>query len=61
MLSMKKNLKVNLKSDLNTCNDFVVLGEGVALLHRPAEQTAKRRSPCVTVSEAGSNKSAELC
>ena len=42
----------------NTCNDFAVLREGVKLFHRTAEQTARRRSPCVTVSEAGMNKSA---
>ena len=43
-------------SVLNTCNDFAVLREGVKLFHRMAEQTAKR-SPCVTASEAGTNKS----
>ena len=42
----------------NTCNDFAVLREGVKLFHRTAEQTARRRSPRVTVSEAGMNKSA---
>ena len=43
---------------LNTCNDFAVLREGVKLFHRTAEHIAKRRSPRVTVSEAGTNKSA---
>ena len=46
------------KSVLNTCNEFAVLREGVKLFHRTAEQTAKQQSPCVTVSEAGMNKSA---
>ena len=42
----------------NTCSDFAVLREGVKSFHRTAEQTRKRRSPCVTVCEAGTNKSA---
>ena len=46
------------KSVLNTCNYIAFLREGVKLFHRTAEQTVKRRSPCVTVSEVGTNKSA---